>query len=418
MKKQIIWKDYLLMFLLLTMSANPYVGYNIEIFTIIGLLFIFIKYPYVLKIELNKEMFAILIVAFFISFEFIHRIIFGLENTKTIIRILGYYFFAYFSVKALRTKFIDTFNELIYILAIISLVFYVISLIPGINLIIYNFADQMFPLKAGFDSPTIIIYTFPSEYFQNSGNMPYLRNGGFTWEAGAFGVFLNLAIFFNIAKSKLSLIENLKNKKNIVMLIALLLTFSTTTYVVLSLYLIYFAFKERGVKKIVFVFILGLLIVFSFNNLEFLKSKIAFQLAGAEVSQNRFGSALLDLNDIKERPLLGWSRDTEVLFGNQADTFVSHRPNGLTNHIRNYGVISMFVLLILLFISFKRYFIFINKRYASTLAISVLLIILISSFSQLIFDKIFIKEFLFLSFVYSQNIYKKTQLIQPENTRI
>jgi hypothetical protein len=113
-------------------------------------------------------------------------------------------------------------------------------------------------------------------------------------------------------------------------------------------------------------------------------------------SNNRFGSALLDWSDIKQRPFFGWSRDLEVLFGSEADTFVTHRPNGLTNHLRNYGFINMIFLLIFLYISFKKYFIFLNKKDAKKLSFLFLLIILLSSFSELIFDKVFIRALLFL----------------------
>jgi len=407
-KNKKCWKDYLLMFLMLGISANPFLGQNIESFIIIGLLYVFVFYPFTFKIDIDNEAIPILIILFFISFEFIHKAIFDLHNTKTIIRILGYYFFAYFSVKALKTKFIDAYISIIYYLAIISLIFYVVSLIPGINIFIYNFADKVFTVKSDFSNEhvrTLIIYTFPSAYFKY-GILP-LRNAGFTWEPGAFGIFLNLALFFYVTSTKISVKTIFIKKKSIVMMIALLLTFSTTAYVVFGLSLIYFSFNEKGSKKYVLIIVVGFMIFFSFTNLDFLKNKVAFQVETAQESHNRFGSAIIDWQYIKQRPFFGWSRKGKVLFGRDAGTFVSHLPNGLTNYLRSYGFINMFFFLIILFVSFKKYFRYINKKNASMLSVFVLLIILLSSFSELIFGKVILKAFLFLSFVYPSYIKKK-----------
>lgn len=390
------------MFLLLTISANPFIGENIEVFTVIGLLFIFIAYSFTLKISLKDEIIPFLIILFFISFEFIHKLIFGLNNNYTIIRILGYYFLAYFAVKTLKTKFISVYISLIYFFAIISLIFYVLSLTPIINAFIYKFADLTFPLAlraGGYHTPTLIIFTFSPEYFNGSDIL--LRNAGFTWEAGTFGIFLNLALFFYISSTRnISLKVLFSNAKGIVMLIALLLTFSTTAYIVFGMYLLYFAFKEKGIKKYIILVFVVLLMFFSFVSINFLQNKITSQIETAHKSQNRFGAALLDWNDIIKRPLFGWSRDEKVLFGIKAHTYATHRPNGLTNQIRSYGFIYIFFYFLIMYLSFKKYFSRINKKNANILSLLVLLIIILSSFSELILDKIIFKSFLFLVIAY------------------
>jgi len=390
------------MFLILTTSANIFVGQHIVFTIIMGFLFMFFAYPSVFKIKINKETVPILIILFFISFEFVHKIIFGLDNTLTIIRILGYYFFAYFSVKALKTKFIPVFINMVYFLAIISLIFYVVSIIPGVNTLVYNFADKMFSVTndfTGYHRPTIIIFTFSPEYIIK-GIAP-LRNAGFTFEAGMLGFFLNLAIFFHYTYNSKSTIKNLfTDKKFLIMIIALLLTFSTTAYIVLAFYLTYFSIKEKGIKKYFFMIVISILLFYSFNNVSFLKNKIESQLETAQVSQNRFGSAILDWLDIKRRPFFGWSRKDKVLFGSETQILASHRPNGLTNYLRRYGFINIFFFIIFLFISFKKYFIFIKVRHVNSLAVIALLIILVSSFSELILEQEIIKSFLFLPYVY------------------
>ena len=389
------------MFLLLTTSANPFIGQNIEFFIIVGLVFILFAYPSTFKINIDKEARPILIILFFISFEFIHRMLFELDNAKTIMRIFGYYWFSYFAVRSLKTKFIDTYISIMVFFATVSLIFYIVSIIPGINHIIYNFADTTFPIKRDYlneRSPTLIIYTFTPGYFE--GYDTYLRNAGFTWEAGTFGFFLNFALFLIMVKEKLSVRRIFTNRKSLLLIIAMITTVSTTAFTVFCLYLAFFSLSEKGIKKYIMIILVGGFILYSFSNFEFLLNKINTQLEESDRHNNRFGSVLSDGVDIVQRPLFGWSRKESVLFGLDANSSATHRPNGITNQIRNYGLIYIIVFFGILYTSFKKYFISQDKRNAKALSIMLVTIIIISAFSELILDKNIMKSFLFLFFTY------------------
>ena len=394
------------------MSANPFVSQKIEYFTVFGIAFILMFYFKNQRYNFAKDSLPLLIIVFFVSFELMHKVLFDLDNTKTIFRVLGYYVFSFMAVKALKIKFIETYISLIYFFAVVSLVFYAVSITPGVNTFFYNLADTMFPLKSGeggWRTPTLIIYTFDTDYFNNTTSL--YRNPGFTWEAGAFSFFLSVAMFFNFARRDIPFKSILMNKRSIVMLIALFLTFSTTGYIVLTLILGYFIIREKGFKKYFIVILIAPLLVFSYTSFDFLDKKIGTQLDVAGDSQNRFGSALLDWQDIIKRPLTGWSRDEEVLFGVDANTYATHRPNGLTNRLRTYGFIHVLVYILILYFSFKKYFLFVKEKRPKTLSIIVILIILLSSFSQLLLGKYIIKTFLFLMLAYSWRFKRNTNVI-------
>jgi hypothetical protein len=163
-----------------------------------------------------------------------------------------------------------------------------------------------------------------------------------------------------------------------------------------------------------YLLIILTIIIYLFTNLDFLGDKIIYQIETAEQSQNRFGAALLDIEDWMERPIFGWSRDQTVLFGNDAFTFTSHRPNGITNLLRNYGIIYFSVLLYFIYYSFYKHFYYSvnNSSSKSTiLAIQFLIIIFLTAISQLILHKMFTFSIMFLCFtIFPNKVTNKKQI--------
>lgn len=406
-KQNIKFSDYLIMFLLLGMSVNPFLGQQAKYLVIISLLFFFIKYPEkILELPLIDPK-ALIIISFFISFLVIHRFLFNINNELTIIKLLLFFLFSYFSVKILKDKFIKVFINIVYYLAIISLIFYALSQIDFLENFLYSFASKAFPLRVDFNNystPTLLIYTFNPIF--HMGTAPILRNAGFAWEAGAFAIFLNIALFLNLARNNLTITNIFSDKKSFVYIITIISTFSTTGYLVLCFILFIISLKKKGFGKYFLVILMLIIFLFSFFNLEFMGNKIIYQLGTAETSHNRFGSFLLDWQDIKKSPILGWSRKPEVLFGNEAYTQYAHRPNGITNLIRTYGFLYFVPFIILLYTSFKKYFIFSKNKNYRLLSFFILIIILMSAFSELILDTMIVKSFLFLYLPYKKTANK------------
>ena len=391
------FSDYFLMFFLLGMSANPFIGQNAK-FIVIGLLiFILIKYQSrILKPPLFDYR-AIIIILFFISFQFIHSIIFELNNIVTTIKVLLFYLYAYFVVKSLNKDFISILINTMYFLSVVSLIFYSLSFIRPLESILYEFALKIFSLQKDFNNystPTLLVYTFDPEFHFSNSIM--LRNAGFTWEAGSFAFFINITLFFHIVQNKISINDIFQDKISIIFMIALISTFSTSGYLILSLILFYISYSTKRFAKFGFIVLIITIVYIAYNKLDFLGNKIENQISVSEITQNRFGSLLLDWQDIKQRPFTGWSRDEKVLFGRYAYTYHSHRPNGISNMIRVNGIVYFLSLILILYKSFSIYLFRRGTKNFKILSLFIVIIILLSSFSQLLLNKMIILAFLFL----------------------
>jgi hypothetical protein len=124
------------------------------------------------------------------------------------------------------------------------------------------------------------------------------------------------------------------------------------------------------------------------------------ELGQSKTSNNRFGSALKDFENISERPLLGWSRRIEVIFQTSESNALTHRPNGLTNFLRCYGLVYFSFYFYLIFNSFKNVYIYHHHSYNYYVPLFGVILLLIISFSELIFDLVFLKSLIFLYYAY------------------
>jgi hypothetical protein len=295
----------------------------------------------------------------------------------------------------LGKRFVPALMGTMYFISLISILFTVLCYVPGVGSSLYEIAQQLFPLAGeewkGTSPPTLIIYTFFPQYFE--GSWSYVRNAGIFWESGAFAVFINITLYLYYSTKPINRMVDLFDKRSLVLIVTVLSTTSTMGFVGMSMILAFFSFQVRSAFKYAFLLSFAVAIVLSFTQVEYLGAKIVSQLVESSSSQNRFGSALLDLDDILKRPLLGWSRRPEVLFGNEAWTYESHRPNGLTNLARNYGLIYFVVYFAIIFMRFRQMTI---SPVPVTVAVFGIAVLWVSGFSEPIFDLAFLKCLLFL----------------------
>lgn len=288
-------KDYLLMFLFMGISGNP-------VFPLIGkyeyLIFLIILFLlYGQKIGSNaykhiKIWLAILSVIFAGQlFVFFHISWLGSLNyiCKFVCGILVAYI--------LQEKLPIVYLRLITFLAAISIVFY------GI----YMFTGQMFGFEVARQHSIIIFNQIPPSIY----DIGIPRNAGMFWEAGAYAGYLMLTpiLFVN---NPTYLWQN--HRKSCYILIgALLTTMSTTGYILLALYIMYFMYMKTNKKSsflLSMVFVLPLLF-YAFSNIDFLGEKITSQyevsseLSTDDVEHGRFGSIVFDMPYIKSSPFFG-----------------------------------------------------------------------------------------------------------------
>ncbi len=223
-----------------------------------------------------------------------------------------------------------------------------------------------------------------------------LRNSGPFWEPGAFSVFLNIALIFNI------LVKNkLIDKKNVLFIITIITTLSTAGFLALFVIVVsvYFLLNP-SLKKVILLLPMIALFTVLVINLPFLLPKIENNIIIADNNNtSRFGSALSDYKLIAENPILGYGGDLSNMFGTTKwSTKRMHRNNGITAFITQWGII----LTLIYFYNYKKSADNICNYYNSkkSLAYVFLITILLLGFSQGLFKYTFFHSLMFIQFVY------------------
>ena len=247
-------KEFLLVFFFVLLAANPFLRQNIEMSIAVLFIYLLICFGKVFYLKQN-DVLALLIITYFIAFEIAHRLLFDLDNTYTIVRIITYFLAGFSVIKVTKSNFLIHYTRAIYILSLISIAFYIIALIlPTTYNNLSNLSAVIFPLTPDYNNymtPTLIFYTFDPAFIANKA---YLRNPGFAWEAGGFATYVNIAIFFYLVKSGINNIpEFFKNKVILVLTTSLLLTFSTSGYICFAFIILMFFIGKISSKNYIFL---------------------------------------------------------------------------------------------------------------------------------------------------------------------
>lgn len=223
------------------------------------------------------------------------------NGTEFLIQLL----ICYFVFEIVRERFNITFVNFIFILAIISLIFYPIQFFSptldntiknGIGSLIQPLGSKEIP--DAIRSKTLIFYTYMAGY---NGE----RNSGAFWEPGMFAVFLNIALLINVYINK----KNLISLKNSIIIIAILTTLSTTGYI--ALFFIFFSKFILIKKKHMIILYMPLLIMFIYItysyvwNLDIINDKIENNYDYRSDRRSRFGAFLYHMDKLQESPLTG-----------------------------------------------------------------------------------------------------------------
>lgn len=325
-------RSYLYLFLLLAYSGNPFfvsTKMGSYFFICISLL-LFIRHRKWLDVKYNSTIhryagfFLIIFICQYIVFDFIS--ILGVLNF--ILKI----FFGYLMIRYLGGAFRLFFFKTITIISLISLLGYLFNVL-GYQLPEFTLLDDHIK--------SIIIFNQKHE-----GG----RNSGMFWEPGAFASFINLCflLYFN----QLKILYKEYKYHVLILVLALLTTYSTTGYFVLFLIaLLSYFHASKGIKKIIFIFP-GFLIVLSafllYDTLPFLRQKVEGQYENTmsrennEFSPDRMGVFLFDLHYIKKHPLIGNGLHSKTRYQDHPwlmNENLGH-GNGFSNFLASMGILS------------------------------------------------------------------------------
>jgi hypothetical protein len=340
-------------------------------------------------------------------------------SVESALATLMYYSSAYLLVKTIGSRFTEYYVNTIYVLTLIGLAFY------GMSLASPGFLSFLSAIPRALHSDphnheNFFIYTVQKVY---TTSLHILRNSGPVYEAGMFAVTLILALIFNTVRR-----HTLFNKKNSVFMAAILSTFSTAGYLALFCFLIfYFACEKDLFKKAIWVPLLLFISVFAYYNLSFMSKKIERDVKFSEYYQGRnsgrysnlgrIGSALVDLQTIRKHPLTGTGRTQENRFvkvsRNKNGLLSSHRTNGVFDFLAENGIPFSILFFYLMHRSLAR--LCEVHRFDGKFALYSLLLILLVGSSQTIFMRPLFLGLIFLrlpfKFLYSVPIPAETKPI-------
>lgn len=243
----------------------------------------------------------------------------------------------------LRERFKIVYLDVIYFFSAVSLVFFTLECI-GIK------TPDLFPTTPNRNS--ILIF--------NSLNIQEMRNCGPFWEPGAFACYLMLVPLLYIGNLKLFVTQN--KKKAIVLLIALITTFSTTGYICLFTLVIYYYMTQTRNKFVSYAIYLPLIIgalVYAYNNLDFMGAKMQEQTEysleqNGEFSNTRLGSLMFDMHYIKKHPIIGNGLNERTRYADHPflwGTTLGH-GNAFSNYTAQMGIIALLLYFIMLYKAF------------------------------------------------------------------
>lgn len=305
--------------------------------------------------------------------------------------------FAFVIVNINKSKFIFNFFKVVQYLSVICLFGYLFQLlIPNILINVGNI------LNIGLFEGDKKIATF---FVFNFSNLHSLRNSGCMWEPGAYGALLIIGLLFSYNPPS-SIYFN--NRMRIPLVISILTTFSTTTYLALFLLFFYIFFTNTiNVYKKIFNLIIFLpFILFLFIETEFLSTKISSQYNNIQSELffsehhdknrvSRFTSMVMDYPVFIKRPFLGYGLDLKTINANilyrQYDENIARTYGGFTM-LLYFGIIGFLFYFGYLLFNFK---ILSSSTNYSIFSIIIILMILYSNplpFSPILFSLFFIHK--------------------------
>ncbi|OQB59541.1 MAG: hypothetical protein BWX96_02716 [Bacteroidetes bacterium ADurb.Bin145] len=302
------------------------------------------------KIVLNKQIY-LLVLGFFIYF-FAISVKFNEVRPTYFINYLLLFFTVYVAIKALNINFFRLYETVMYLLAIIGLLFWGIQIVLGGDTLFNYFGmipgiDTWSYVSGGGYSALIYSVQPTSMSIQYDFLPP--RNCGFAWEPGGFAVFLALALFINLfffSPDKNSRIRFW------VLTGALVSSQSTTGYLIFILILLFFYYNKKQ-KIVILIWPAVIALIIAAFTLPFMSDKIVSLYREAEmidimvensigressIAPQRFASFMIAFRDFLAHPILGLGGNAEASWTVRAGANVS-TITGLGNLLAQHGLV-------------------------------------------------------------------------------
>lgn len=358
---------YLYTFLFTAMSGNPLFSISSD-----NSKYVFIAFVLVLVarhhtyFNLNKGIIYYRFFAFYAIIFLFQKLVLGFVSFPSTIAFMARITLGYIIIRHVGYNFKYAFFQIIFIVSLVSL---------------FGFAWN----SLGMDIPAISVVETTAQYSDNSSRNIILfnqhadghRNSGMFWEPGAFACYICLAFLFYLGNIRTLLAHH--KWKVIVILIALITTYSTTGYIVLFIIgvaTIYIEYKKKyGAFVLPILLTFGLIAYLTYENTEFMKDKMNTQVAAAsqrdegEFAPDRMSALIFDLHYIGKHPLVGNGMHATTRFADHPalqKEDLGH-GNGFSDFLASMGILS--------FLFYLFYIIRYNKNYATIFVISIIFLL-------------------------------------------
>lgn len=382
--------EYIVMFFAISLSGNPLLIYSgpkiiyvVSAAVMFGLCLMKGK-----KLSDSKFIFWLLCSCILFIFQ---NAILELTSVMADVNFLARLYIAFLTASFFGCRFRYIYFRVMIAICFISIPFYMLDL-AGVN----------FGYKIGRYN-SILFYNF----------MNIERNPGMFWEPGAFQGFIMLVPLFY--SDKLKQLWKQHRKECVILLLALLTTQSTTGYLTFAAF-IFLTTMLNGRFNPIIKFTLTSLFIVIFSYIwsqDFMGEKIieeyeqAQTMQEGEVSWSRMGAMMVDINNIKQHPIIGNGFLMESRYGILGE-YMAGSGNGLTGAINIFGI--PFILLYLSGI-------FSNlKHILKTNRLIFIFVITMILFGEYMLNYVFFWSLLFIKFPINEKSSNSFNSIQPQGT--
>jgi len=372
--------QYVDMFLLMLASGSGYVLFVLgdEIFMLLFVAFLVCQYA-LLNYRRQKlfvlPLSAIVFVLIFLLLYFLQYAYYEVGYLHTLIGLMVRLLLALLIVLIVRYDFIPVYVNVILFVSLISLMGYLIL--------------SVFPFFGDFASKIGFVAGVGGFYY---------RNVGIFMEPGLFGIYIVIAMVLNIFFLK----KTFFHITNLILLLALITTFSLAAYFNLLFLSIIYIYYRYGLSITSIGYSLIVLSVFFIAyQFDWIGAKIAYRMdlflqtvyiydGNIYLSHNyhglqagRLASFVTDLRLFMDSPFIGFGLNTENRFSDNAYHNYTGSTNGFTDFFVRWGIVGGFIY----FHSVKKFFVLNSLFFRQYKQVSfyLLMMLVFVSFSQNIY---------------------------------
>ncbi len=242
-KKSTLLEWYVWIFIFVSiLSSDSIYGIMYEILTPLKLTVIVIGAFGIVFARINRKFIVDLVVVFVVGIG-IYLVTYFNGTSGECLYIILRIFCVYPVIvvcKRINRSFMEEFSKVVYFFAIIFLVIYIVMIFMGEDIpYVMEYRENLHPYK-----------NYGNIYFQINHFIGTIhRSHAYTWEPGQYMFYLNIALYYYL------FVENTREnvKKIVILIVAIITTFSTMGYLILFLQLLFLIMSLKNTRQLILI---------------------------------------------------------------------------------------------------------------------------------------------------------------------